>query len=389
MPSLVTGYIGTYTRPEQGRAKGIYSFTFNTQTGIVEDLRLAVESVNPGYLALHPSKNMLYAVNEIGDFDGKPVGALSAFTMEAEGRLKLISQKPSGSRGPAHAAVDSTGSYAVVANYGGGALSALPIDREGRLGDPVQVIQCEGKGPNEKRQESAHAHSFTFNKNGTCGFSCDLGGDKVMAFNFNPNEKKPLSFLNPPWFSSAPGAGPRLGVFSPSGNTAYFLNELASSVDVYRYNEAGASVLFQGDVDYSIQTYKPADASVPSCLTKLQTISCLPEGTTLYSIAAAVRIRGDGRFLYASNRGHNSIAVFKVLSGAQDEGKLAWVDTFPCGGERPRDFILDPAGNFLLVCNTNTDNLAVFSIDRETGHIRKEREYVVPSPIAVVLHERA
>jgi 6-phosphogluconolactonase len=196
-----------------------------------------------------------------------------------------------------------------------------------------------------------------FDRQSAFGFACDLGTDRIMAYAFDKDAAEPLSPAPNPWYSSNPGAGPRHGVFSPAGSTAYYLNELDSTVDVLSYDPAAGG------------------------FTRRQSLSTLPAGTKVQSIAAAIRTDPRGKFVYASNRGHDSIALFKVKPPS---GELEFVDALPSGGKNPRDFNLDPAGNFLLAAHQDTDNAVIFQVDQTTGLLRKEREYTVPSAVCVI-----
>ncbi|MDR2305136.1 MAG: lactonase family protein [Treponema sp.] len=355
-----SGYIGTYTEGTGGKGKGIYSIAFNSETGVVEDIHLAAEAVNPGYLARRGK--FLYAVNEAASYGKLSTGAVSAFAVEKDKSLRFLNYKSSGATGPCHISLSRDGVWAFVANYSGGLLEVLPIGKDGRLEEPVQAIQFTGKGPNKVRQEKAHCHSFWFSPDYRYGFACDLGTDRIMVYRFDAKAKKPLSPAEPPFTSSAPGAGPRHGCFRSSGyhvakppaQHAYFLNELDSTVDSFSYR-AGV-------------------------LTKTGTISTLPKGFKAESIAAAIRISGNGRFVYTSNRGHDSIAVFKVGPA----GTLTFRETVDSGGKHPRDFNIDPSGNFLIVLHKDSDNLVVFRINQKTGALKKEREYPVFSPTALL-----
>jgi 6-phosphogluconolactonase len=378
----LSGYIGAYTEGT-GKSTGIYYFSMNADTGVIEDIRPAVESKNPAYLAFSPSKQFLYAVNEVGKYEDTPYGAVSAYAVREDGTLKFLNRASSEGAGPCHISIHRDGAFAVVANYSGGVLTVLPIGKRGSLGNPVQVIPYKGSGPNEKRQEGAHAHSFTFAPDFSNGFACDLGSDKIMLYRFDPKAKGPLVPWEEPFVAALPGYGPRHGVFHPSGRYAYVLNELESAVDVFAYT--GRAVKVPSGKAASGRAGKRADSSPPSpSFARLQTIATLPRrggvpgGGT--SIAAAVRISPDGKFLYASNRGHDSIAVFKVLSS----GLLELAGIVPSGGKHPRDFALDPQGNFLLALNRDSDNLVVFKINHRTGLLKKEREYPALSPTAIL-----
>jgi 6-phosphogluconolactonase len=328
------------------------------ETGIIEEIALAAESKNPSYMALSPSRKFLYAVNEVGTYEDTPYGAVSAYAVQADGSLVFLNRKSSEGAGPCHVALYKGGAFVVVSNYSGGVLAVLPVEKKGTLGDAVQVIKYRGSGPNEKRQGKAHAHSFTFAPDSANGFACDLGSDKVMLYRFDPKAREPLIPWQEPFAAALPGYGPRHGAFHPNGKFAYVLYELKSAVDVFAY--AGKVPSFQ----------------------RLQTISTLPQkgAGKIPTIAAAIRISPDAKFLYASNRGYDSIAVFKLLP----TGLLEFVDTVPSGGAHPRDFILDPAGNFLLALNQNSDNLVVFKINHRTGLLKKEREYSALSATGII-----
>jgi 6-phosphogluconolactonase len=353
----LSGYIGSYTEGS-GKSRGIYSFVMDADSGVIEDARLAAEIKNPSYLAFSPSRKFLYAVNETGG--GGKSGEVSAFAVGEGLSLKFLNAKSSEGEGPCHISIHGGGAFAVVANYSGGVLSVLPIGKNGRLGGAVQVIRYRGTGPNKGRQEKAHAHSFTFAPDFSTGFACDLGSDKVMLYRFDAKAKEPLVPWEPPFAAALPGYGPRHGVFHPKGKIAYVLNELKSAVDVFALS---------GD-----------SRKTGAAFERIQTISALPKRGAGDSIAAAIRIDAGAKFLYASNRGHDSIAVFKISSA----GLLEMVDLVPSGGRHPRDFILDPQGNFLIVLNKDSDNLVVFKIKRRTGLLKKEREYPVLSPTSII-----
>ncbi|MDR1444827.1 MAG: lactonase family protein [Treponema sp.] len=362
-----SGYIGAYTEGG-GKSTGIYYFSMNAVTGVIEDLRPAAESRNPSFLAFSPSREFLYAVNEVEDG-----GEVSAYALREDGTLKFLNRKSSKGAAPCHISIDGEGAWAVVSNYSSGVLAALPIGKKGSLGETVQVIQYEGSGPDTQRQNSAHAHSFTFAPDFSNGFACDLGSDRVMLYQVNPRSRKPLTPWAPPFAVVGPGSGPRHGVFHPSGRFIYILHELSSTVDVFAYTGGAAG-----------RKEKPGSAvSVPPgpSLRHLQTISALPKRKTQEpSFAAAIRTGTGGKFLYTSNRGHDSITVFRILPG----GFLEWVDAVGTGGKHPRDFILTPGGGFLAALNKDSDNLVIFRIDRRTGLPQKEREYPVLSPTAIV-----
>jgi 6-phosphogluconolactonase len=360
-----SGYIGAYTEGT-GKSAGIYYFSMDAETGLIGDLRPAAESRNPSYLAFSPSKKLLYAVNELDKYEGSPGGAVSAYEVQKDGALKFLNRAGSGGKGPCHISVHGSGAFAVVSNYAGGVLSVIPLGKDGRLGEAAQLIRYRGAGPNTARQEKAHAHSFTFTGDFSNGFACDLGSDKVLLYRVDPKAKEPLIPWERPFAAALPGYGPRHGVFHPGGKTAYVLNELEPAVDVFSFSPGPLS--------------GGKGVSPGPSFERVQTVSTLPKGNKTESAAAALRISPEGKFLYASNRGHDSIAVFKVLP----RGLLELAGLVSGGGKTPRDFALDPQGNFLLVLNQDSDNLVVFKINRRTGLLKKEREYPALSPAAIV-----
>jgi 6-phosphogluconolactonase len=346
---MINGFIGTYTEGPLGRAKGIYSFSLDTESGAVEQLALAAECVNPSYLALSPSKKHLYVANEGAS------GEVSAYAL-SEGQLRFINKQSSHGVSPCHVIVDKAASHALVANYMSGNLAVFPLGTDGSLSEACQVIQFSGKGMNRARQEASHAHFFMFDTTGEYGFAFDLGADRLMAYRFDSGAAQPLSPLQ--WECARAGSGPRHGVFHPQLGVAYIVNELDSTIDMVTY--------------------------VGKCrFYRRQTVTTLPRGVPVSgTTTAAIKLSPDVRYLYASNRGHDSIAVYRVNA----EGTLTPVDILPSGGKTPRDFAIDPTGNFLLVCHQDSDNLVVFRIDHDTGLFRKTGEYPLPSGVCVVLY---
>jgi 6-phosphogluconolactonase len=331
----------------------------NSKTGCIEDLRLASMALNPSYLCPAPSGKYLYAVTETGDYQGSPAGAVVAYRIGKDGVLQFINQKSTRGTSPCHVIVSRGSSFAIVSNYASGALTVFPLAADGSLGDPRQVIQYSGGGPNSERQKGPHAHCFLFDRKEKYGFACDLGTDRVMAYRFNRAAEEPLKSAEVPWFQTAPGAGPRHLVFNAAGDRAYLLNEIDSTLDVLKYDPGRGA------------------------FEKLQSFSTLPRGTNTTSTAAAIRISPGGGYVYASNRGHNSLAIFKVKKEGGG-GKLDFSGILPTCGKTPRDFNFDPSGNFLLVPHQDSDNLVIFRIDQKTGFFKKVREYPVPSAINIL-----
>lgn len=347
-------YVGTYTGP---KSKGIYSFVIDTIDGRLKPEGLAGEVASPAYLAVHPSGRFLYAANELDSFAGKKSGAVSAFAVaEKTGKLTLLNQQPSGGRGPCHIATDPAGKNVLVANYSSGSVAAFPVAADGRLGEATATIQHTGSGPDRGRQEGPHAHSINVDAAGRFAVAADLGVDKLFVYRFDP-AKGTLAANDPPAGSVAPGSGPRHFAFHPDGRHAYVINELTSTVTAFDY-----------------------DAKVGT-LREIQTLSALPADWSGKSWAAHILVHPSGRFLYASNRGHDSIAIFSI---DEKSGRLAVVGHEPTQGKNPRNFGIDPSGTWLLVANQNADSLVLFRIDPKTGRLEdRGLKAEVPSPVCV------
>ena len=334
-PGPVTVYVGTYT---DGTSRGIYRLTFDTATGTMTEPVLAGETKNPSFLALHPNGRFLYAVGEISSFEGQKTGAVSAFVIDPKtGDLALLNQKSSEGTGPCHLVVDKTGRNVLVANYGGGTVAVLPIEADGRLTPASSVRVHEGSGPNKGRQEKPHAHGIYLDAAERFAFSPDLGADRVFAYRFDaakgtlePHGAAPLD----------PGAGPRHLAFHPSGKYLYTINELLSTVSAFAYDAAKGA------------------------LAPLQTVSALPAGFSGTSWTAEVEVSRDGRFVYGSNRGDDSLAVFRVDAAT---GRLTPAGHAPVGGKNPRHFTIDPTGRFILAGHQGSGTIAVLRLDLATG----------------------
>jgi len=353
-PVALRMYVGTYTGP---KSKGIYLIRMDPASGALTAPELAAEVASPSFLAVHPSRKFLYAAGEIGSFAGRKSGAVSAFAIEAEsGMLKLLNQQPSGGTSPCHLTVDAGGKNVLVANYSSGSVCVLPLGEDGRLGEASDVVQHKGSGPNPRRQEGPHAHSVNLDPTGRFAFAADLGLDKVLVYRFDPGKGK-LTPNDPPAASVAPGSGPRHLAMHPTGRFAYVINEMASTVTVFAYDANGGT------------------------LSELQTISTLPPGFTGASTTAEVQVHPSGRFLYGSNRGHDSIAVFTI---DPQTGKLAAGGHQATQGKSPRNFGIDPTGTYLVAANQGSNNLVVFRIDPKTGELKPTGATAeVASPVCV------
>src|SRR5216117_1598826 len=330
-------YIGTYTG---AKSKGIYVARFDPASGRLGAPELAAESVSPSFLAIHPNQRFLYAANETGDFAGKKSGAVSAFVIDSHsGKLTPLNQQPSGGDGPCHLAVDKTGKTVLVANYGGGSVEAVPIKPDGSLDAPTSFIQHRGSSVDKQRQEGPHGHFITSDAANRFALVCDLGLDKVVVYKFDPANSS-LVANDPPSASVAPGSGPRHLAFHPGGRYAYVINEMKCTMTAFSYDPA------RGE------------------LKEVQNLSTLPGGETLkpnYS-TAEVEAHPSGKFLYGSNRGHDSIVVFAI---DEQTGKLARVENTSTQGKTPRSFGLDPGGRYLLAANQDSDNVVAFRIDQK------------------------
>jgi 6-phosphogluconolactonase len=353
---LLWVYFGTYTT---GKSKGIYYSQLDLATGKLTAPELAVESTNPSFLALHPNGQFLYAVNEVSSFNGKKSGAVSAFGLDARtGALTPLNQQPSGGDGPCHLNVEHTGKAVLVANYGGGSCELLPLEPDGRLAAATAFIQHHGSSVNPSRQEGPHAHGAYFDPSNGFALVPDLGLDKVMIYRFDP-AKGSLEANDPAFASLAPGSGPRHLAFHPSGKYAYVISEMLCTVTAFNYDRAhGQMELFQ-------------------------VLSTLPKGVSVapnYS-TAEIQAHPTGRFVYGSNRGHNSIAVFSVDSLT---GRLSLVQNASTQGKTPRGFGIDPTGQYLIAGNQDSDSVVVFRIDRHTGQLTPTDETIsVGAPVCV------
>ena len=344
-------YFGTYTGP---KSKGVYRSTFNPADGKLSPAELAGEIVNPSFLAIHPTRPLLYAAGELG---GKG-GVVTAMAIEpGSGKLTLLNQQPSQGAGPCHISVDRSGHYVLVANYVGGSVACLPIQSYGRLGGATSTVQHHGKGPNRQRQDGPHAHQILSDPESNFVFVPDLGLDKIMIYRLDRAQGLLLPD-EPPSAATAPGAGPRHLAFLPDSRFAYAIGELDSTVTVFRY------------------------VAARGLLQPVQSVSTLPPDFHGRSTAAEVAIHPSGKFLYGSNRGHDSIAIFAIDAAS---GKLRPLGHEPTQGKSPRYFGIDPSGKYLLAANQDSDNVVVFRIDAETGLLHPTGQSLsVPSPVCIV-----
>ena len=347
-------YVGTYTSSNNN--KGIYVYRINSDSGALEFVSTTEGIENPSFLDIDSQRKHLYSVNEVGEFSGEASGGVTAFSIDSKtGKLTYLNQQSSQGKGPCHLSVDKTGQYVLVANYGGGSVSILPIQRNGQIGEATDFVQHQGSSVNQNRQQEPHAHSIMIDPNNRYAFAADLGVDKILIYQLDlaagkliPNEH--------PWVSITPGAGPRHFAFTPNGEYAYLINELDSTITAFTYDNS------QGN------------------LNQIQTVPTLPDDFEDVSHCADIHVSPSGKFVYGSNRGHDSLVIFKI----EDTGHLSYVDHQLTLGQNPRNFAIDPTGTFLLAANQSTNNIVTFRIDQQTGKLTSTGNIVeVPMPVCI------
>lgn len=347
-------YVGTYTKETSA---GIYLYRFDPSTGVAQEVGLAAEMRDPSFLAVHPGGRFLYAVSEIDDFDSEGSGAVLSFAIEpGTGELQKLNAVSSKGGWPCHLSVDRTGSMLIVANYSGGSVASFAINEDGTLGEAASFFQHVGSSVHS-RQEQAHAHSADFSADGRFAFFSDLGLDEVKVYRADsalatiaPNE--------PPHVKVEPGSGPRHFSIHPSGKFAYVINELASTVTAFSLDGA------------------------TGFLEALQTVSTLPAGFEGENYTAEISVHPSGRFLYGSNRGHDSIAIFEIDPAT---GRIEARGHASTRGRTPRSFALDPTGRYLLAANQATDSISVFHVDEASGALEPTgTDLVIDAPVCVV-----
>ena len=345
-------FVGTYTN---AKSKGIYRLELDLASGKLTDLQLAGASASPSFLAIHPTGQYLYAVGESG---GKGGGSVSAFALDRKtGDLKFLNRQSSVGAGPCHIVVDKTGKNALIANYGGGSAAVLPILADGSLTESSSFQQHKGSSVNKSRQEAPHAHSINLDKGNRFAFVADLGLDKVLVYRFDAETHK-ITPNDPPAAEVAPGAGPRHFAFHPNGNYAYVINEMDMTVTAFDYDAEKGT------------------------LKNRQTLSTLPAGAAGKNFSTAeVVVHPSGKFLYGSNRGHNTIAIFSVDASS---GDLKAVGHQGYKIKTPRNFAVEPSGRYLLVANQDGDSIVVFAINQQTGELTPAGEPApVPMPVCI------
>lgn len=357
-------FVGTYTQPIlfgtgdilDGKGKGIYFLEMNVETGKLDLKNLTEGIINPSYLCFSPDKQFLYTVNELKEYQGEASGSVSAYKLDQKsGSLTYINTQPTGGTDPCHVITNDAFTHLYVSNFMSGSVSIFPIREDGSIGESSQFIQHEGSSVVKARQSGPHAHSVFFDSKQGHAFIPDLGIDKLMIYktDFKNGKLIPGSI---PYFSVLPGKGPRHGDFHPNFKFCYLINEIDSSISLLYYDEEKGSFTLQ------------------------QTIETVPENCKEGNTCADLHITPNGEYLFGSNRGYDSIAIYRVN---QDDGRLTVVDYVPCGGKTPRNFAIDTTGKFLIVANQDSDNIVAFKIDYAAGSIKKCAELSVPTPVCV------
>jgi 6-phosphogluconolactonase len=339
------GYVGTYTKK---KSEGIYTFTLDAENGKISAVTLAAKVENPTYLTISSDNKFLYSVAKKGDLGGVTALAVDGKT----GSLKALNQQYSEGAPPCHVSIDRNKRFLLAANYHKGTIEAYTLNSETGTIDPAPVtVQHVGSGP-DKRQEKAHAHFAGFTPDEKYVVAVDLGIDQVITYELTEEGLKKANSL-----SVAPGSGPRHLAFHPNGKIAYLITEFSSEVIVLQYNAENGQ------------------------FTPIQRVATIPEDFTENNQGSAIHLSGDGRFVYAANRGHNSIAVFQI---DQETFELTFIEHANTEGNWPRDFVLDPTERFIVASNQESDNLVLFARNAETGKLTLlEKDIVVPEPVCV------
>ncbi|MBN1301855.1 MAG: lactonase family protein [Melioribacteraceae bacterium] len=347
-------FVGTYT---DGDSQGIYQYKINTKSGELHFVNATGDVVNPSYLALNADNKFIYAVNEVDNFDTSGSGSITAFSINNETK-KLEKLNTISSRGahPCYISVDQTNRFVCTANYSGGNLSVIPILTDGSLSHDSFVVMHRGSGINEMRQGGPHVHFVDFDVDGQYMYAVDLGIDRIVTYKLDyiGGNVEPTEY---PFTELKPGAGPRHLSFTPDNKFAYVINELDNTIVSFKVDRSTGS------------------------LQQLATYNTLPDGFEGTSYCADIHVHPSGKYLYGSNRGHNSIVIFKI---DESSGALRLIGHEPAKGDWPRNFAIDPTGKFLLVANQKSDNIFVFRINQETGALEyTSHSAEVPSPVCI------
>ncbi len=348
-------FIGTYTGGTTG-SEGIYALTFDDATGALTPRGLAAATASPSFLTISTDRRTVFAVNELETYEGAPGGSVTSFAVDGRGAtLTRINTQPTRGAHPCHLELDRTGRFLAVANYTGGNYAVLPVGGGGRLDPAVAVVAGTGRGPTA-RQEGPHGHAVTFDAANRFLIATDLGLDRVLIYRFDAKTGA-LAPHQPPSVALAAGAGPRHFAFHPNGRQAFVINELDSTITSLAWDAASGA------------------------FSTIGTVSTLPAGLKTASTTAEIQVHPSGRFVYGSNRGHDSIAVFSVAPA----GTLSLVEIKSTRGRTPRNFTIDPTGRWLLAANQESSTIVVFAIDASTGALTPVGTPVAsPTPVSIL-----
>lgn len=344
-------FIGTYTR---STSRGIYTVRFDPEKGTFRAPALAAEVKDPTFVTLSADRRHLYSVSAT-------TASIHAFAADpATGELTALNQQPTGSAGPCDLRLDATGRLLLTANYGGGSVTAFPVTADGQLGERCAFFQFEGKGPYPQRQDGPHAHGITYSPDNRFVLVPDLGTDRVMIYAIEPAAGR-VTPHTPAFAALAPGSGPRHATFSPDGRHVYVINELANTVTVFAYDAAAGA------------------------LSELQTLPTLPAGFKDANTTAEIAVHPRGHTVYASNRGHDSLALYTRDAAT---GRLTFRAHVPTRGKAPRHFTLTPDAQWLIAANQDSDSLTVFRVDAQTGDLTPHGEpFALTRPVCVLFAE--
>lgn len=357
-PVLIAGFVSPAARAADmhvffgthgsGRGIGISVARFNPQTGALTGLRLDIEAAQPGFFVIHPDGLHLYAC------DSGSAGGICAYAIDPKSaNLTWLNRMPSGGDDPSYVCLDQTGRFVLLANYNSGSIAAFALKPDGSIGARTAFVQHTGRSVNPDRQTHAHAHSIIVDPSNRFALAADLGVDKLFVYRFD-QQTGALTPNDPPFVTISAGSGPRHVTFHPNGRWAYLINEMACTVTAFNWDSSRGA------------------------LTEFQTISTLPAGFKGASTCAEVQVHPNGKFLYGSNRGHNSITVFSIDPAS---GRLTPVEHVPTRGKTPRNFAFDPAGNWIICTNQDSNTAVVFRVDNVSGRLTQTGEPVpVPFP---------
>lgn len=348
-------YVGTYSHSEK---ESLFLYEMNNITGELQFIKGFNGGKNPSYFTFDAGFNYLYAVNEIENYAGKNSGAGCAFAVDAHtGFITLLNRVASMGTAPASISISADDKVVMIANYKNGSVVTFPVLQDGSLGEATDVKQHKGSSINKERQESAHAHYISFSPDDRFVFVVDLGMDKILRYHLDTKSERSRLTGQATAFHSPPGTGPRQMCFHPNGQYAYLIHELKSIVAALSYDKE------------------------KGIFTELQIIATIPENFTGENKCGGIRISTDGKHLYGSNRGHDSIAVFSI---SPEDGRLSFVENVPSGGNFPREFTIDLTGNFLLAANQHSNNIVTFKIDENSGRLTPTRHQIeVEKPVFV------